>query len=787
MDCLNSGSMLSSINLTHITLIPKKKNAESMSHFRPISLCNVIFKIVSKVLANRLKKILGTIISDCQSAFVSNKLITDNILISFETLHYMKTKRWGNTTHMALKLDMSKAYDRVEWDYLEALMFKMGFHPRWVNLVMVGISSVSYSVIMNGVASGYIKPSRGIRQGDPLSPHLFLLCSEGFTALIRNAAQTNRLHGIRISRNAPRITHLLFADDSLLFCNASMEECQVIKEILCTYELASGQKVNCDKTSIFFSKNTSLETRVAIRTFLNATSSEPFEKYLGLPPIIGRGKKQAFADIKLKVQSKLNGWKGKLLSQAGKEVLIKSVAQAIPGWRLLHCHESLFYKVFKSKYFPNESFLEASIPSHSSYAWRSIAQCRDLLLQGSRWRVGNGTLISIWWKTFFIDSIFFSFEAEIIKSIPLSIRQPSDSLIWTKNRAGTFTVRSAYFLQKEIEEAATRNGASSSSTSRFNSFWNSVWSSLIPPKIKCFIWRACKDSLPLRTKLFDRKISNSFSCVLCNDAAESCSHLLWECSFAQAVWLEAPFRNSFSFPLHTQFIDIIDAAIKKLQSPEFEILCVAFWMIWNCRNKVVFENSNPKPDGLWSRASIYTLEFMEVNKKHLVSSAARVCRWSPPSIDSVFKLNIAISQSKSSSFVGVGLLIRNSKGEVMAAACEQARKELNALWTAASVVRIALLFCQKISFTKITAESNFAELVDLLNSDRTCSLEVAWILEDIKLICEHFVDISFVSVPLKCNRAALALASVAKENEEAIVWIEECPSFLFPIVQLDIE
>ncbi|KAL0013241.1 hypothetical protein SO802_000310 [Lithocarpus litseifolius] len=330
------------------------------------------------------------------------------------------------------------------------------------------------------------------------------------------------------------------------------------------------------------------------------------------------------------------------------------------------------------------------------------------------------------WKAFLIDFIFFPFEAEIIKSIPLSIRQPPNSLIWTKNRAGTFTVRSAYFLQKEIEEAATGNGASSST--------------------------------------------------------ESCSHLLWECSFAQAVWLDAPFRNSFSFPLHTQFVAIIDAAIKKLQSPEFEILCVAFWMIWNCRNKAIFEDSNPKPAGLWSRASIYTLEFMEANKKHLVSSAAPVCRWSPPSIDTVFKLNIAISQSKSSPSVGVGLLIRNSKGEVMAAACEQARKELNALWTAASVVRIALLFCQNISFTKI-----IAELVDLLNSDRICSLEVAWILEDIKLICEHFVDISFVSVLLKCNRVALALASVAKENEEAIVRIEECLSFLFLIVQHDIE
>ena len=166
-----------------------------MSHFRPISLCNVIFKLVSKVLANSLKRILGRIISDYQSAFVAKRVITDNILISFEILHYMKSKRQGNTAHMALKLDMSKAYDRVELDYLKGIMLKMGFYQRWVDLIMAGIMSTSYSVLVNGVPSGFIKPSRGIRQGDPLSPYIFLLCSEGFFALLRNAVQQRLLHG----------------------------------------------------------------------------------------------------------------------------------------------------------------------------------------------------------------------------------------------------------------------------------------------------------------------------------------------------------------------------------------------------------------------------------------------------------------------------------------------------------------------------------------------------------------------------------------------------------------
>ena len=158
---------------------------------------------------------------------------------------------------------------------------------------MVGNSSVSYSILVNGVPSSFIRPSWGICQGDPLLPHLFFLCTEGFSALLRNIAHHRQLHGVSISREGPQITHLLLADDSLLFGNAYIFECHTIKEILHVFELASGQKINCNKTSIFFSTNTPLALREDIRRFLNSTANKPLEKYLGLPLIIGRGKKQA--------------------------------------------------------------------------------------------------------------------------------------------------------------------------------------------------------------------------------------------------------------------------------------------------------------------------------------------------------------------------------------------------------------------------------------------------------------------------------------------------------------
>ena len=197
-------------------------------------------------------------------------------------------------------------------------MLKLGLDEKWVQLAMETVCTTTYLVLINGKPKGFVTPTRGIKQGDPLSPYLFLFCAEGLSAMIRKAKEARNLQGILFDDGGVRLSHLLFADNSFIFCQATMEKCQRLLAILKQYEVASGQAVNRQKTTLFFSRNTRTNVKQNIQNMMGARIMDDCEKYLGLPMASGKSKVNTFKDLQEKITRNVMGWKKKIYLEGRK-------------------------------------------------------------------------------------------------------------------------------------------------------------------------------------------------------------------------------------------------------------------------------------------------------------------------------------------------------------------------------------------------------------------------------------------------------------------------------------
>ncbi|PNX94494.1 ribonuclease H, partial [Trifolium pratense] len=282
--------LLREVNCTDICLIPKVDQPEHIRQFRPISLCNTLYKIVSKVLTNRIKNSITKVVSPHQTGFIPGRSIHENIVVAQEMAHSM-CKMNGKVGYFAIKVDLSKAYDRLNWNFIYHTLMEVGYPMKWIDVVMTAVTSVRTNVKWNGKRADYFHPQCGIRQGDPISPYLFVICMDKLSHLIMQEVQEGKWKPMRAGRNGPLISHLMFADDLILFAEANVDQLQVVLNVIDRFCQMSGQQVSQEKTSIMFSKNVCPQKKEELTTMSGFSEATSLGKYLGVP-LVGRAPKR---------------------------------------------------------------------------------------------------------------------------------------------------------------------------------------------------------------------------------------------------------------------------------------------------------------------------------------------------------------------------------------------------------------------------------------------------------------------------------------------------------------
>ncbi|KAL4278003.1 hypothetical protein GQ457_03G016860 [Hibiscus cannabinus] len=402
-----------------------------------------------------MKSILPHCISNTQAAFVQGRAITDNILVAHEIVHTLHTSASRSSQGVVFKLDMEKAFDRVEWPFLEAVMLRLGFAPSWVDLIMRCVSSVSSRVRVRGALSEAFRPQCGLRQGDPLSPFLFLFCMEGISAALTAVQHEGRLPGVRASKHGPPVNHLLFADDSLVFLRNNMSEVHCLKDILSAYSIVSDQKVNFSKSTAYFSPRTPSAHRIAVHEALGVQEVDDPGIYLGALPqyvmscyLLPCSLVEEMSRSRARLVGSARGWPvvawddiclPKTTGGIGfKDLHLFNIALLGKQiWRLLSAPGSLLFRTLRAKYFPDGDLLSASAPTCSSFAWKARWDRPKLLAHLSP---GD------------VDSIL---------EVPISPDR-ADTLIWGDHDSSLYTVRSGYlFLRRPPSPSARLCGSPS--------------------------------------------------------------------------------------------------------------------------------------------------------------------------------------------------------------------------------------------------------------------------------------------------------------------------------------
>jgi hypothetical protein len=320
------GKIFGSLNSTFLVLIPKENNSVSFNDYRPISLCNLIYKVISKVISNRIKPILERSLSAEQLGFLKGRRIQDAIGAAHESIHNIKQK---NIKALVMKLDLKKAFDSIDWEFLRLILHTVGFGDKFTDWILSCVTSANFAVMINGEATSFFKSERGLRQGCPLSPYLFILIMEGLSLLLSKSISEHHISGIKVSKFL-KIVHLMFVDDVLLMTKADLTEWLVILDLLQLFCSVSGLSINYSKSTVHFWGLNEAELVLLKDSipFSFIDLSKGF-RYLGYQLKPGASSSVDWRWLVAIFERRIGFWCNKWLSLGGRFTLVKSVLESL--------------------------------------------------------------------------------------------------------------------------------------------------------------------------------------------------------------------------------------------------------------------------------------------------------------------------------------------------------------------------------------------------------------------------------------------------------------------------
>ncbi|CAN6543682.1 unnamed protein product [Malus baccata var. baccata] len=717
-DLMNGSDIPGGLNASHLVLIPKVQKSESVEQFRPISLCNYSYKMLSKVLANRLKMVIPDLISPSQNAFVAERQIQDNIGIAHELFHFLKTRKARSQFELGIKLDMQKAYDRA-------------CDRKWIK-------------------------------------------------------------GVQMNPLGPSISHILFADDTLIFIKAEEVNCRNLIHLIDEFCAASGQHVNKAKSSVCFGSNVPEEVSRHLSNILGFEMVGDPGMYLGVPAIWGRSKKAGLAYVKGQLLDKLQGWKKSTLTQAGREILIKA-----KGGR-------------------------------ASWVWASLLAGREILREGAHWQIIDGNDTRVWvgrwlppiplgrpsplgsvqvsknlkvkslicpesgdWDLDFLKPFLADSEVEAILDLHIGDPTLKDILVWPYEKRGSYSVKSGYYWC--INRTIDRSLQSIRAVSIPSTLWKTVWKLKVPPKIRTFMWKTLHEALATMKNLYIRRSFPSPICPLCNSQDESIEHLFLFCPWVEVVWFGGmlnlrPIRQHVS----SWASWLVQMGAAENGSAEVRINRISYiaftcWHIWKSRCEFQFNNQAIYPSRVVAAVSRSVTAYQESTFRQsspsllIQSSLGDGVQWSPPN-QGVIKINVDASWEARTGEGFTGVVARDEHGRFVAASRHKIKATGATMAEALAIMHGCILGVSN-GWNSICIESDSFDAISCLRDPaKKGNWEAFPILRKCFRMGTAFQACRWSWVPRLANLVADCLASRNCKEVCDLIWVNRPPSSLVHVL-----